>query len=561
MRGLGKFLVTTAIGGLALAAPDVCVRAQTIEFQPDRLIVEFRHRISMGDVDSLLGGNGFVAEKSLRDSVTYLVRIPNGWSMETALDNVTRRESVASSGYNYYCRLPEASQVSQAFLDADADPYSPGVSPDEFYVQYAVATTQMSLGHLMGTGSGLVIADIDNGVDFDHSLLSARLLPGGYDYVDDDSDPAAGGGEYAGHGTFVAGLLALAAPDAAILPIRSLDGDGRGTVFDIVQGIDLAIVAAADVVAMGFSLTLDDHFLHAAVLRMEAADILAVAPAGNEDSDGPHYPAAYASVIGVGAVDSLDLRAGFSNFGPSVDLCTPGVSLYSALPGDGDVWGQWSGTSFSAPLAAGLAAAIRQLHPSAPAAACRCLLAWGADAIDSLNLPYAGALGAGRINFARSAGYGAPVVAVWGVTTNTVGVGQAGVQLELMRDGQWLESSRSISDSLGGFTLAAPAGVCDLRCTPPPTSGYGLTQRLAVPLLGDTSLAIVLNGLARGDLNLDGVCDLVDVASLINVTFRGVAPPTPELLADVTCDAVIDVRDVVGLINHAFRGAPAPWCP
>ena len=534
--------------------------AQPIDHDPDHVIVEFRERTRMGAVDSLLGGNGFTAVQSLRDSTTFLVHMPHGWTIETAVENISHRDAVAYAGPNYYCRLPESSQLSQAFLDASPDPFTPGVSPDEFYVQSAVLRMQVSSGHQITTGAGQVIASVDNGVDFSHSLLADRLLATGYDFADNDSIPSYDSGDYCGHGTFSAGLLALSAPDAQILPIRVLDGDGRGTVFDVVQGLDHAILSGASVICMGFSLPMDDHVVSAAVTRIKAAGITAVAPAGNDDSAVPYYPAAYESVVGVGAVDSLDKRAEFSNFGPSVDMCAPGVELYSALPGD-NAWGTWSGTSFSAPLVAGMAALVRALHSAAPPECFERILIWATEPIDSLNPLYAGALGTGRANFAHATGADLQVVALWGTAVDTFGVGHEGVAVHVVRDGLAQPNSETITDSLGRYVTAVFGGSADLVFTPPLESGHGITERASVPLSADTMISVVLTSARRGDLNNDGVCDVLDVLAIIDIAFRGAPPVSPEFIADVSCDAIVDIIDVVSLIGHAFRGAPQSWCP
>src|SRR5205085_9351300 len=77
-----------------------------------------------------------------------------------------------------------------------------------------------------------------------HPALAGRLL-NGYDLVDDDNDPSEVG-EYGvnhsyGHGTHVAGLVALAAPDAQIMPLRVLDADGVGDVWRLAKALSYAL--------------------------------------------------------------------------------------------------------------------------------------------------------------------------------------------------------------------------------------------------------------------------------------------------------------------------------
>ena len=413
----GLLIAEIAVVGSLMAD----VKAQTPPRDPLPIIVEFRDRARMDDVDSLLGGNGFTAEKSLSDSTTFLVRIPKEWTVEEAIENVSRRESVEFAGPNHYCHVPEATQISQAFLDADSDPFVSGVSPDDYYAQYASSRLSIPEGLQMAMGNGQKIAQIDNGVDFDHPALAGRLSLLGYDFVDSDSYPGYEIGEQTGHGTFSAGLIALGAPSAEILPLRALDSDGRGAVFDICLGIEHAVVMGSDVLCLGFSMGVDDRFLRSAIRRADSSGVLIVAPAGNDSSSSLVYPAAYPEVLGVAATDAFDIRASFSNFGLSVDVCAPGVDVYSALPG-GDLWGTWSGTSFAAPLTAALASLVRQLHPSVPTTGCAEIIRWSCERIDSLNGSFAGMLGDGRVDYARASGYSAPVVAIWGHVTDATGV-------------------------------------------------------------------------------------------------------------------------------------------
>ena len=84
--------------------------------------------------------------------------------------------------------------------------------------------------------------------------------------------------------------------------------------------------------------------------------VLLVAAAGNTGSNFVLYPARYPNVIAVGAVDNTNNHAGFSNFGPELDLVAPGASIYSTVIGG---YGYKSGTSMAAPYVSGLAAILR----------------------------------------------------------------------------------------------------------------------------------------------------------------------------------------------------------
>jgi subtilisin family serine protease len=181
---------------------------------------------------------------------------------------------------------------------------------------------------------------------------------------DRDLDPVAG------HGTFIAGLVRRLAPDAAISVKRVLSTYGDGDE-DVIAGCIDDLVARAnhpDIISCSFSgYALDEPYrLRASIQKANAKGIVVVASAGNDGTDRRAYPAAFEEAVAVGAL-GRDGAATFSNFGPWVDACAPGVDLVSwfftyngARPqrfGDDPDrftgWATWSGTSFAAPIVAG----------------------------------------------------------------------------------------------------------------------------------------------------------------------------------------------------------------
>src|SRR4029453_15451947 len=80
---------------------------------------------------------------------------------------------------------------------------------------------------------------------------------------------------------------------------------------------------------------------------------------GNNNTSSPQYPAAYAGVLSVAATDELDVKSSFSNYGSYVYVDAPGSHIISAVPGYG--YSIANGTSFSAPMVAGMGALLRSL--------------------------------------------------------------------------------------------------------------------------------------------------------------------------------------------------------
>jgi subtilisin family serine protease len=107
-----------------------------------------------------------------------------------------------------------------------------------------------------------------------------------------------------------------------------------------------------------------------AVIQLQLAGTVVVASAGNDATCVPAYPAAFPGVISVGAIGPSG-PAWFTNYGPWVRACAPGVDIVStfftewARPDDETFsgWARWSGTSFAAPAVVGALAAAMQRHP------------------------------------------------------------------------------------------------------------------------------------------------------------------------------------------------------
>lgn len=243
-------------------------------------------------------------------------------------------------------------------------------APSNWYAyrtQPAVGQLMLNQVHAQSLGRGVTVAVLDTGVDPSQPAVAGRLVSG-WNYVGDDADtddvPDAGGSAAVGHGTFVAGLVALAAPGARIMPERVLDGSGNGNVFVVAQAVLDAVAAGADVINMSFG---TEHQLRSPVLidaidQATAAGVLVVAAAGNDGNNAPHYPAAYPDVLSVAASDTAGHSlAAFSDFGGWIDVAAPGQQIVGPVPGGG--FATWSGTSMAAPFVAGEAALLLAAAP------------------------------------------------------------------------------------------------------------------------------------------------------------------------------------------------------
>lgn len=248
----------------------------------------------------------------------------------------------------------------------EAQPWEPGTSPSTAYSeQWATSNIRLAKAHDISQGEGTTVAILDTGIDFDHELFQGKLVSG-YDFVDNDDDPTETRDgldqdgdlsidEGAGHGTHVAGIIALTAPQANIMPIRIFDDEGRGLYFDLVAGIMYAVDHGADVINLSGSGPEDAPFLAEAVTYAEAHGVVIVA-AGAVNIYG--YPASYPSVISVGASNELDYPTDFSDF-PEVlnnTVYAPGFSIISSY--DDGSYAIWTGNSMATPFVAGTAALL-----------------------------------------------------------------------------------------------------------------------------------------------------------------------------------------------------------
>ncbi|MGW6708431.1 type VII secretion-associated serine protease mycosin [Streptomyces sp. NPDC054956] len=224
-------------------------------------------------------------------------------------------------------------------------------------------------------GRSVRVAVIDSGVDrVNPQLRDALDLGAGRDYLDPGGD---GTDDTAGHGTRVAGLIAARpkpgtgfvglAPEATIIPIRQNDGRGTGDTGTLSEAIDHAVAKGAQVINISQDTDAQltpDSALGRAVARAVEADVVVIAAAGNDGLSGekrPTYPAAFPGVLAVGSSDRNNERAAFSQPGSFIGIAAPGVDMVSTVPGFGQCVD--SGTSFSAPYVAGVAALVRAEHP------------------------------------------------------------------------------------------------------------------------------------------------------------------------------------------------------
>ncbi|GAA2579286.1 serine protease [Dactylosporangium fulvum] len=230
-----------------------------------------------------------------------------------------------------------------------------------------------------GPASNVTAYVIDTGIRFTHTEFGGRAKSG-YDFVDNDADAS----DCQGHGTHVAGTVGGAtygvAKDVKLVGVRVLDCKGNGSYSQIIAGVDWVTKNAVKPAVANMSLggsagtTLDN-----AVKRSITAGITYAVAGGNDSANAcSKSPARLPEAITVGATDTKDTRAGFSNFGSCLDIFAPGVNITSSANSSNTGTQKMSGTSMATPHVAGAAALYLAAHPDATPAEVRDALVNGA---------------------------------------------------------------------------------------------------------------------------------------------------------------------------------------
>lgn len=375
-------------------ASKACAGKNSQDFRSDEIICRMQPGYQIDVINETYGTS---VKNHQVQTDCYLLATEPGQDIEYLVGQVGSREDVLYCGPNYYLDAPEAFQKSQPFLDE--------LGEGDVATQDAAVLMEFPTVHALSTGAGVKVAIIDCGINFYHSeFTKSGVETSGWDYIDSDGlaydEP---GGSGSGHGTFVAGIVRMVAPEAEIIAYRALDTTGRGNGYDIASAILQAIEDGCRVINLSLGMIGRHDAMDDALRLAEQYDVVVTAAAGNDSSSicaiFP-YPAEKTYCIAVAALDTLNVKADFSNYGIKVAVCAPGVGIYAPYLGEQYAW--WSGTSFSTPFVTGLAALIFSVNPELTWQDVFDLIEGSAVDIDSLNEPYANLLGAGLIDMAAA---------------------------------------------------------------------------------------------------------------------------------------------------------------
>ncbi len=356
---------------------------------PGELLVQLR---ATSDLPALLLKHRLSLRAQLGSRPMYRLSVVGHAATRDVAEALALEPSVLSAESNALHRAPEARRNTVWAIG----------TATQLSSQWALQSLRIPEAHGLSRGLGARVAVLDTGIDANHAIFQGRLLPG-HDFIDGDPDPSEAflsSSAALGHGTHVAGLVALTAPEARIMPLRVLDAQGLGNAWvlgealmhavdpdrnpgtpDGVHVINLSLgtgqrtrlmdaIMQLAACTMPPILAAENTFTDPAYrLDRERCETghgaIVVAAAGNDGSrQAKHFPAAEGGygLLPITATNPQQQLASFANHGSWVDLAAPGESITSAMAGGG--WATWSGTSMAAPWAAGIAALLVAHEPS-----------------------------------------------------------------------------------------------------------------------------------------------------------------------------------------------------
>jgi hypothetical protein len=281
--------------------------------------------------------------------------------------------------------------------------------------------------------SDIVVAIVDDALYPDHEDIKPNLwvnsdeIPGnnqdddndgmvdninGWDAADEDNTIEGPNGNFS-HGTFVASAAGAATDNGkgitsigfniSIMGIKSTadTNSSASSISHGYDGIQYAVAAGADVINLSWGSSGSSVFGQTIVADARSSGAVVVGGAGNDGVSTPFYPAAYSSVLAVGATNQSDQKYNFSNYGNWLDCMAPGFIIGAGINNPSDYYAA-GGTSFSSPIVAGLAGLIKSFNPQMSVSDIENCILNSAKDISTSNPNFVGQLGKGRID-ARAA--------------------------------------------------------------------------------------------------------------------------------------------------------------
>ncbi len=464
--------------------------------QVDELLVGFHAGVSDADAEEGYKSHGASKVEKLRGLNVHRVKVPPQ-SLDAIERALAKRKDV---------KFVERNRR----VSSDVSPNDPAFA-SQWHLTKVSAPQAWDVSQ--GT-SAVVIAIVDSGVDPTHPDLAAKLLPG-YNFVDNNTNTA----DLYGHGTSVAGVAAAVgnngigvaglAWQSRILPVRVSDSTGIAYISAIAQGMTWAADNGAKVVNVSLGGVAGSPSMTSAAQYVLSKGGIVVASAGNCGCFDATAENQY--VISVAATDQNDARWASSSQGNYVDISAPGVGIVTTARGGGTVTVQ--GTSFAAPLVAGVLALMRSANPQLSPTELKNLLFANTD--DKGGAGWDSSFGFGRVNAYRAVAAAAasvpppdtapPTVAIGSPATGSAVNGSVTVgvtasdntsvsAVDLYVNGNYFASDTAAPHSFLLDTTMLPNGAVSIqaRATDPAGNvGQSVTISLNVSNIADTIAPVV----------------------------------------------------------------------
>jgi len=321
-----------------------------VEYVLGEIIVCFNKKLDDNDpinvsrIDSFLGHN---INKKIEELNIALIEVDRDGE-KLFIENISKSPFVNYTELNY---------VVRAFHTPNDPKWNEQWGPKRIHCEDAWNTVQ---------GSNIIkIAIVDTGIDYNHEDLIDNYISGGYDFVNQDNDPM----DDEGHGSHCSGIAAAKIDNnkgiagisqVGILAEKVLDSSGYGSSFDVAAGITHAKDNNVDIISMSLGSSYPSSTVETACNNAYNAGVLLIAASGNDYSSQICYPAAYESVIAVGAINNQDKRCGFSNYGENLELMAPGEDIISIRRDGGYI--KKDGTSMACPHVSGVASLVKSIN-------------------------------------------------------------------------------------------------------------------------------------------------------------------------------------------------------
>lgn len=258
----------------------------------------------------------------------------------------------------------------------------------------------------------IVLAIIDSGMDMTHPDLEPNLLPRNgedWDFADSDGSPDDEGS----HGTHVCGTagamannrtgIAGVAPNCSLMPLRinltAGKNQNRADAINYVAAQAKYHKNRRYIINCSWRASKDFTAITYAIKRTVKSNVIILFAAGNKGDNmdrKPQYPGVLPEVMCVASIDSRNRKARKSNYGTQVDICAPGVNVYSTVPKND--YDYKSGTSMATPHVAGVTALVWSVNKRLTSDEVRKIVENNVKDVYRDNRRYRGKLGKGRVN-------------------------------------------------------------------------------------------------------------------------------------------------------------------